>query len=196
MADTKLVNLGAIGTPALEDLLYVVDDPSGTPVSNKMTLTQLKTLLGGQVVQAVNVQTGAVATGTTIIPMDDTIPQNAEGDEYMTLAITPTNTAHKLRIDVVINIANGTNARYQIAALFQDTTADALAAVSHFSATGGEIVNLKFTHYMTAGTTSATTFKVRAGGHAAGTTTFNGHTAARKFGGVSASSITITEIRP
>lgn len=195
MADSTLLLLNNRATLALTDKLYVVDAAAGTPADWNATLTALKTLLGGQVVQVVNTQTGAVATGTTTIPMDDTIPQNAEGDEYMTLAITPTNAAHKLQIDVVINIANGTNARYQIAALFQDTTADALAAVSHFSATGGEIVNLKFTHYITAGTTSATTFKVRAGGHAAGTTTFNGHTAARKFGGVYASSITITEIR-
>jgi hypothetical protein len=49
------------------------------------------------------------------------------------------------------------------------------------------------THYMTAGTTSATTFKVR-GGVNAGTLTFNGEVGARLFGGVCASSITVTEI--
>jgi hypothetical protein len=47
---------------------------------------------------------------------------------------------------------------------------------------------------MDAGTTSETTFKVRAGGEEAGTTTFNGVGGARKYGGVLASSITITEI--
>ena len=35
--------------------------------------------------QIVATQTGAVATGTTTFPEDDTIPQNTEGDEYMTL---------------------------------------------------------------------------------------------------------------
>lgn len=50
-----------------------------------------------------------------------------------------------------------------------------------------------FNHIMTAGTTSATTFKVRCGGNAAGTTTFNGQATARKYGGVMASSIQITE---
>ena len=39
----------------------------------------------GSVVQTVSYQTGAVATGTTIIPIDDTIPQISEGNEYMTL---------------------------------------------------------------------------------------------------------------
>lgn len=45
MADQKLTDLTAIGTPALEDLLYLVDDPAGTPLSRKMTLAQLKLLL-------------------------------------------------------------------------------------------------------------------------------------------------------
>ena len=37
MADTKLTALTEISVPALEDLAYTVDDPSGTPVSNKLT---------------------------------------------------------------------------------------------------------------------------------------------------------------
>ena len=55
-------------------------------------------------VQVVNTQTGAVDTGTTAMPCDDTIPQNTEGDEFMTLAITPTSATNKLKIDVVFNI--------------------------------------------------------------------------------------------
>ena len=37
----------------------------------------------GKLLQQVNFQSGAVATGTTIFPEDDTIPQNTEGDQYM-----------------------------------------------------------------------------------------------------------------
>jgi hypothetical protein len=47
---------------------------------------------------------------------------------------------------------------------------------------------------MTAGTIIATTFKVRVGCSGAGTTTFNGVAGGRIFGGVMASSITITEV--
>jgi hypothetical protein len=47
---------------------------------------------------------------------------------------------------------------------------------------------------MTAGTTSETTFRVRAGpSNTTYTLTFNGYNSARYFGGVMASSITITE---
>jgi len=150
------------------------------------------------VVQVKNTQTGAVATGSTGIPYDDTIPQNTEGDEYMTLAITPTSATNKLRIDVVW-VGTTVGQAWIIVALFQDSTANALAAACDFHTVSTSGTTTTFTHYMTSGTTSATTFKVRAGidsGGAGGTMTFNGQSGGRIFGGVSASSITITEIVP
>lgn len=147
----------------------------------------------GSVIQVVNTQTGAVATGTTVIPIDDTIPQNTEGNEYMSCAITPTSAASKLKIDVVWNGTNSGASHTVTVALFQDVTANALAASAQFGGTGGGLAQITFTYYMTAGTTSATTFKVRAGA-TSGTTTFNGAGGARYLGGVYSSSITITEI--
>ena len=80
-------------------------------------------------------------------------------------------------------------------ALFQDSGNNALAATGGW---GPSVNNLPFQivlrHVMTSGTTSATTFTVRAGPNTGGTVTFNGASGARKFGGVMASSITITEI--
>jgi hypothetical protein len=144
-------------------------------------------------VQVVNVQDGAVATGTTTIPNDDTIPQITEGDEFMTLAITPTSATNKLKIEVYVVIARSV-ADWVAACLFQDSTANALAGVNEYQTTTNTPVVLSFQHYMTAGTTSATTFRVRGGGHYSGTATFNGWGGNRKWGGVYSSSITITEI--
>ena len=149
----------------------------------------------GRVKQVVNTQTGAVATGTTQIPLDDTIPQNTEGTEFMSLAITPTNASNKLKIDVVFYCSNS-GATTEIVALFQDTTADALAASSAFIDLATASIVIMFTYFMVAGTTSATTFKVRAGPNNATTVSFNGQSGARRFGGVASSSITITEIVP
>lgn len=148
------------------------------------------------IAQVVVSETGAVATGSTIIPLDDTIPQNTEGDQYMSVAITPTSATSTLVIDVVVYLASHVTA-HLIAALFQDTTANALAAVSLYNGGAADApFMLAFRHTMAAGTTSATTFKVRAGGHAAGTTTFNGSGGVRMFGGKAASSITVTEVLP
>ena len=142
------------------------------------------------VVQTVNVTDSAVADGTTVIPWDDTIPQKTEGDELMTLAITPKNTSNILHIDVTILVSN--LATQQTAAIFQDTTAGAIAVAGVYIDTADKNYTLTFRHKMLAGTTSATTFKVRSGGQS-GTTTFNGAGSARKYGGVASSSITITE---
>ena len=148
-----------------------------------------------KIAQVVNTQSGAVATGTTTIPSDDTIPQNTEGTEFLTRAITPTNAGSTLLIDVVLFVACDALVGI-IAGLFQDTTANALAAASFRNPVAHGVYCLTFRHKMTAGTTSATTFKVRAGPASAGTVTVNGSNTARFFGGVMASSITVTEITP
>ena len=143
------------------------------------------------IVQIVNVTDGAVTTNATAIPIDDTIPQNTEGGEVMTLAITPKHASNILKIEVVGNGSTTDSSATMAFPLFQDSTAGALAVagVVPFAA---RLENIKYTHYMTAGTTSETTFKVR-GGASAGTFTFNGTSSARKYGGVCSSSITITE---
>lgn len=149
---------------------------------------------GGRVVQVQKYETGAVATGTTVMVQDDNIPQNTDGDEYMSFSITPTNASNILKIDVVLNCAHSVGGQHMMS-LFQDTTADALATVANLQS-GNDFNQLKLTHYMTAGTTDSTTFKVRSGSVSGGTMTFNGKTGTRYFGGTSASSLTITEIAP
>lgn len=146
----------------------------------------------GSFVQAVSTVVTSTATGTTTIPNDDTVPQNTEGDQYMTLAITPTSATNKLIITVNALLSNDGSSDL-IMALFQDSTAGALAATSH-NIGSSQMGQLTIQYVMTAGTTSATTFKVRAGSSGAGTTRLNGGGGSRKFGGVACSSIVIQEI--
>ena len=44
MADTKISALGANTTPALTDIVPLVDDPGGTPVTQKITIANLLSL--------------------------------------------------------------------------------------------------------------------------------------------------------
>ena len=146
-----------------------------------------------QGVQTVTTAYTAVDTGTTTMPFDDTIPQNTEGDEFMTRAITPTNASNILQIECLFwcSVSGATDLMY---GLFQDSTANAIAAGSGGAGQSGAAPSLVILrHRMVAGTTSATTFKFRAGSDGAGTWTMNGNSGARKFGGVLASRMTITE---
>ena len=146
-------------------------------------------------VQIVSTQTGAVATGTTVIPQDDTIPQNTEGTEFLSLAITPTSASNKLLI--IADVCGGSGmSSGNAAALFQDSTAGALAVMAHTRPDTSNPFSITLMHTMTAGTTSSTTFKIRAGGNGAGTFTFNGKSSARQYGGVYASGIRIIEYTP
>ena len=150
---------------------------------------------GGVVKQVVSTQTGALSTGTTTVPTDDTIPQKTEGDEYLTLSITPKNTSNRLVIEAIVQVAHSVGGRHTVS-LFQDAIADALATISTNAGSSDETHSLPLRHVMTAGTTSATTYKIRIGSNIGGTTTLNGTAGARLYGGVFASILKITEIEP
>ena len=177
-------NIGTVGdTDAISIASNGVVTFSQTPVGDN----------AGAIVQVVNVQTGTVASGTTTMALDNTIPQKTEGNEFMTLAITPTSSSNKLLIEVSIQLDKNNGNTYMVA-LFQDSTANALAGIFTGGRGSGQSEYNSFKHFMTAGTTSATTFKVRAGSDGSGTITFNGRGGGAMFGGVSVSSITISEI--
>ena len=147
----------------------------------------------GKVLQRWYAEDGAVATGTTAMPEDDTIPQNTEGDEYLTLTTgTLKSASSRLRARVRINV-NNANGNSHVAALFRDSVADALAVAwsGHDPANGPETVVIEYEY--APGATTAVAFKVRAGG-ASGTTTVNGEGGVRKFGGTYLSTIVVEEI--
>lgn len=151
--------------------------------------------LPGWTVQQVREQTGAVATGTTQLPVDDTIPQNTEGDEYIDVSVTPTSAANLLEIEASLQLANNAATGHIGTALFHDAVANALTAMArNFASASNRWVTGQLKHQMLAGTTSSKTFDCRAGANVAGTTTFNGGAGVRDFGGVNNSFLSVTEI--
>lgn len=149
--------------------------------------------LPGQEVQAQHTRSGALATGTTQIPYDDTIPQITEGDQYMTQAITPTSGANVILAEASGWFSSSAVTRFSMA-LFRDATVNALAAMGHDCPTADRNVNIHLRHTVLAAAATSSTFRIRAGGSTAGTISFNGHTAARIFGGVVASHLRVTEL--
>jgi len=161
--------------------ISVVSTGDGLPVA----------LGAGAVVQRIRTQSTANTSTTTTIPIDSTIPQNDEGGEFLTATITPTNTNNLLSIRAVMSVTQSSASEWMSTALFQDSTANALTAINEFQTTSGTATILTLDYDMTAGTESATTFKIRCGQGTAGTCTMN----TGNLGNVAVSSLTVTEIK-
>lgn len=148
----------------------------------------------GQEIQRVRTATGAVATGSTIFAIGTGIPTNTAGDQYMSQAITPTSSANLLEIEVLLYLSHASSTSVQSAAVFQDSTTNALVAAAVGPAVATNEFQIRITHELLAATLSSTTFKVRSGNTNANTTTFNGTGGVQDFGGVANSFIRVREI--
>ena len=180
---------GGAGTAGL----IVIDEYA----SSSAALPAPASIKSGKVAQIEFDIDGAVATGTTVIPYDDTAPpQITEGDQYMTVVITPTNANSTLLILIVATIDHSTASGTCTAALFVDSTADALAANAYVIPVADDQTTCVLMHKLSAGSTTERTYRFRAGGSAAGTTTFNGSNAGRIYGGVAGSMMLVAEILP
>ena len=138
----------------------------------------------------------ANTTGNTAIPFDNTIPQQTEGTEFLTVSITPTSATSLLLVEAVITWAEQTNT-YDSAttALFRDAGADALSAQA--SGNGDEAIPTVLRHFVTAGSTGATTFKIRCGMETTNTVQLNRRRASSSapiYGSKQESSLTVWEI--
>lgn len=191
---TNYVNIASPNSLAAN---YTLTLPTAVPSSTQLVTVDTSGNMAFEQKKIVQVQVGTSSTrtsGTSIIPQDNTIPQNTEGTEILSKAITPTNASNTLIIDVDIPIIGSSATNTLIIALFQDSTANALA-VATTSLVASYNTSIRLRHSMTAGTTSSTTFKVRIG-HSGGVTTWyhNSNDSSHTFGGITTSYLTITEV--
>jgi len=147
------------------------------------------------VVQFVSTNNTGLIRVSAVIPLDDTIPQKAEGTEIITLAITPKSATNILLIEFSSCTQISAGGVAVLVALFQDATDNALAATWGGGDEGNQIRTSMLRYIMIAGTTAATTFKIRAGPNVVQNIAFNGDPvgATRRFGGVGSTWLTITE---
>jgi hypothetical protein len=160
-------------------------DLSTTDKSN--LVAAINEVYSGRIIQ---VQESSVSTSGTaasaLIPFDDTIPQNTEGYQLLSVSITPSSASSMLEVEAVAFVGEDSNTSDAVlAALFRDGTANALA-VDVYNGRNSYAVNfgrLQIKYYVTAGSTSATTFKLRIGLDANATVRWNGVNGSRYFGG-------------
>lgn len=168
---------------------------SGTAPFGTLVNTSVPT---GWPVQVTSTAYKTFQTITANIPIDNTIPQITEGTEVFTHSHTPRSTTNKLLIRVILQGSVSSGGLGWTAALFQDATANALAAAQGWGDSGGGGDNMSsvvFEHLMDAGTVAAITFRVRAGENSTNNLYINGAVGARLYGGVTPCSITVTEYK-
>lgn len=206
----KISALPPAGTLADDDETPFVDDSVGS--TKKFTLAGLLVWLqsktawivnamvaDGFCVQEVSTMSTAVATVSGaggVIPNDDTIPQITEGGEVMTVTITPKSSTNKLVIEAIVLQSNGNATQVMTQALFQDSTANALASAVCFSGASTLVpFSYPLRHEKVAGTTSAITFRIRIGSYQNTTNTFNGYNGGRMHGAITKSSLIVREYK-
>lgn len=169
-----------------------LDGSGKLPAVDGSALTNIPSRLRQLVYSA----SGAVQTGNTTIPWDDTIPQSSEGTEFYTCAITPTHASSVILGWCQLCWSNA--ASYQVtAAVFKDSDANALAAAITWPVGGLTYPGtLSFLWADVAGNTTARTYKLRAGPATTSVLTINGSSGARKLGGVHVSGIFLLEVGP
>lgn len=129
---------------------------------------------------------------TTVIPADDTIPQNTEGTQVLSVSFTPKSATNRVRLRFQCEGAN-TLASGIVAAMFSSASANALRATLVSVTTAGASQQLVLEHEYVPGVTTALTFSVRVGG-STGTVRLNGNTAGRLLGGAVAATLVVEEI--
>ncbi len=128
---------------------------------------------------------------TANIPGDDTIPQNTEGTQILTLSITPRFSTSKLRLRFEGQVSP-TLADRVTAALFRDSGANAVAAQMVIPEST-RMATLYLQTEVAASSTSATTFNLRIGAQST-TIRLNGLNTARLLGGSSSATLVCEEI--
>ena len=152
---------------------------------------------GGKILQIVYANETDQVSGSTTVSNDNTIMQNDEGVEMMTVTITPTSATSKILITGSLYVCVQTGDKHQTSGLFLDTDAGAVWGNSRYQKDGmssgaGQLVIQYLSDAI--GDTSAHTYKVRAGADSGSTYLNSGAGSGVMCGAVLKSTLTAWEI--
>ena len=133
---------------------------------------------------------------TSIIPVDDTVPQSSEGAQVLASdSLSPKSASHILRVTALVPCVAPSASVSAVLALFRDSGTDAVAVTTHYFANTLPY-HMALVHEEVAAATTATSFSLRIGPGTAGTLYVNGNSGGRLFGGTMAVRLFVEEIRP
>ena len=160
---TTLILPGGVNlTTAPGDMAILVGEAPGTRMID-YTLAASTPIVAGSSIGISRTETTAGTTGTAVIPLDDTIPQNIEGTEFsaLTTSYTPKFANSLLKVEVYIPFGNLSANNTGILALFRDAAADAIQV--GVLANSGNATGITLSALVAAGSVSATTLRLRFG---------------------------------
>lgn len=157
-----------------------------------VTLFSSNIKLPGEVIGRWTSIDGTTATGATTTPLDDTIPQNTEGNQFMSLAVTLNSLANLVKATHRA-IYTSASAVYITAAIHENAVANAKGAGVSSTAGANQPFQVSVDFVGLAATTTPT-YTVRAGGSGASTVRFNGYNGAQVFGGAANGILEVWEI--
>lgn len=195
MATTKasegVIGDASIKTSHLKDGVLSADAAGRLKMANGF-VDYTKVAAGMQIGYAKAENAVGVSTGLTI-PDDDTIPQNTEGAQYLTVSYTPKDAASLLEVEAVLPFVNSPGGVAVTIALFRDAAADAIAAAS-FDGALDKRSGLVVRAVVSAVAATATTFKLRFGA-ASGTARIGNIAGTGRFGAACITTLTVREIK-
>jgi len=188
--DGELITWDAAGAPAKVGVGTAAQVLTSNGVGAAPTFQDAAS--GGKLLSQSYAETSTSGSTSTTIPADNTIPQNTEGAQVLTVTHNRQSATSTLLIEV--NVAGLSSAGWTMcAAVFQDATANALASGLFYQDSAniedGAVVRAR----IASGSTGNTTFNVRVGPNG-GTLYWNRAVAGDIYGGTLTSSITVTEV--
>ncbi len=178
--------LAAIPAAGTVGALYVTTDTNHIYRDNGTTWVPLSP----GVVLSVASTNITPSSGTTLIPYDATTPLSTEGTLVWTQTFTPASATSKYIFDFSTYMSSGSNTRYVTAALFRGTTC--IGASTQLATSANAPYMLVIREVDTPGVTTPITYSLRIG-VSSNATWYIGQTTTGTFGGVGASTITVTE---
>jgi hypothetical protein len=145
-----------------------------------------------KVVQVVTSTVATYLTLTTVLTVDDSIPAIGEGDQIISLSITPGAVGRRLVVEFTAPMGGSGVTNFGVALFIGSVCYAAAPQYSNGSLTSS-IVKLQY--IFTVQSVTAHTISVRSGPHAGGYSVYvNGNSSGRLFGGKAAAVLTATEI--
>lgn len=177
--------------------LVQVQAGGALPALSAANLTNLPA--SGKLVSRAYAEYSALTKITALIPYDDTIPQDTEGVEIMSVTITPASATNRFRARFRGTVSSDATYPHCIVAIFASNDANAKVTskiVNRYTDWGGPSDLTAEVEWVT-GTTSAVTISVRAGAYYSGGFWFNSLVGGyREYGASQKSTFVVEEITP